>query len=113
VLPGKDHPDEADRCVAVGEDADDVGAPADLLVQTLLRVDGIDLAVYRPLDLYAEAVRPSFDEMDFVDMYFMLWLDASGSVVSGFNIYPEQMRMHLDGEISVKELSEKISTCGP
>jgi len=35
-LFGQHRADEADECVAVGEDTDDVGAPADLLVQPFL-----------------------------------------------------------------------------
>ncbi len=37
-LLGQHHADQADDRVAVGEDPHDVGAPADLLVQPLLRV---------------------------------------------------------------------------
>src|SRR3712207_3383838 len=44
VLLGEDGADEADEGVAVGEDADDVGAAADLPVETLLRVVRPDLA---------------------------------------------------------------------
>jgi hypothetical protein len=33
--------------------------------------------------------------------------------VSVFNIYPEHMRQYLDGEISVKQLFEKISIYEP
>ena len=36
MLFGQDRADEADQGVAVGEDADDVGAPADLLIEPLL-----------------------------------------------------------------------------
>jgi hypothetical protein len=36
VLFGQHGPAEADECGAVGEDADDVGAPADLLVESFL-----------------------------------------------------------------------------
>jgi hypothetical protein len=36
VLLGEDGADEADQCLAVGEDADDVGAAADLAVEPLL-----------------------------------------------------------------------------
>jgi hypothetical protein len=36
VLLGEDGTDEPDNGVAVREDADDVGAPADLLVEPLL-----------------------------------------------------------------------------
>ena len=43
VLFGQDRADESDQGVAVGEDADDVGAAADLLVQPLLGVVGLDL----------------------------------------------------------------------
>jgi hypothetical protein len=43
VLLGQDGADEADDGFAAGEDADDVGAAADLLVQALLRVVGPDL----------------------------------------------------------------------
>lgn len=38
VLLGEDGPDQARHGVAVGEDPDDVGAPADLLVQPLVGV---------------------------------------------------------------------------
>ena len=43
VLLGQDGADEADQGVAVGEDADDVGAAADLAVEPFLRVVGPDL----------------------------------------------------------------------
>ena len=43
MLFGQDGADEADQRVAVGEDADDVGAPADF-VEPLLRVVRPDLA---------------------------------------------------------------------
>jgi hypothetical protein len=36
VLFGQDGADDADQGVAVGEDADDVGAPADLAVEALV-----------------------------------------------------------------------------
>ena len=39
VLLGKHHADEPDHGRPVGEDPNDVGSPADLLVQPLLRVD--------------------------------------------------------------------------
>jgi hypothetical protein len=38
VLLGQDRADEADEGVAAGEDADDVGAAADLAVEAFLRV---------------------------------------------------------------------------
>jgi hypothetical protein len=47
VLFAKHHADETDHRVAVAEDADDVGAAADLFVQALLRVVGPDLAPVR------------------------------------------------------------------
>ena len=50
MLFGQDGADEADESVAVGEDADDIGAAADLLVQAFLRVVGPDL----PPDLFRE-----------------------------------------------------------
>src|SRR3954471_2445165 len=40
VLFGQHGADEADECGAVGEDADDVGAAADLLVESFLGVVG-------------------------------------------------------------------------
>jgi hypothetical protein len=43
VLLGEDGADEADDRVAVGEDADHVGAAADLAVEALVRVVGPDL----------------------------------------------------------------------
>jgi hypothetical protein len=60
-----------------------------------------------------QAVRPYIDQMDFVAMYWLPWLDASGSVVSAFNIYPEHMRQYLDGTISVEQLANKITIYGP
>jgi hypothetical protein len=72
-----------------------------------------ELVLHGPLDLYAEAVRPYIDQMDFVAMYWLPWLDASGSVVSAFNIYPEHMRQYLDGTISVEQLANKITIYGP
>ena len=44
MLFGQHGADEADQGVAVGEDADDVGAAADLLVEPFLGVVGPDLA---------------------------------------------------------------------
>ena len=44
ALFGQDRADEADEGVAAGEDADHVGAAADLLVQPFLGVVGPDLA---------------------------------------------------------------------
>ena len=43
VLPGEHGADEPDQGVAVGEDADDVGAAADLAVESFLRVVRPDL----------------------------------------------------------------------
>ena len=44
MLFGQDCADEADQRVAVGEDADDIGAPADFLVEPFLGVVRPDLA---------------------------------------------------------------------
>jgi hypothetical protein len=44
VLLGQHSPDETDQGAAVGEDTDDVGAPTDLLVESLLGVVRPDLA---------------------------------------------------------------------
>lgn len=44
MLFGQHGSDEADQGVAVGEDTDDVGAPADLLVEPFLGIVGPDLA---------------------------------------------------------------------
>jgi hypothetical protein len=41
VLFSEDGPDEADEGVAVGEDADDVGAAPDLFVEPFLGVVGL------------------------------------------------------------------------
>jgi hypothetical protein len=38
VLFDAEHPGQADQALVVGEDADDVGAPADLFVEALQRV---------------------------------------------------------------------------
>ncbi len=50
VLFGQHGADEADQGVAVGEDTDDVGAPADLFVESFLGVVRLDLAP----DLFGE-----------------------------------------------------------
>ena len=50
MLFGQYRADEADQGVAVGEDADDIGAPADLLVEPFLGVVGPNLAP----DLFGE-----------------------------------------------------------
>ena len=71
---------------------------------------GQELFLYGPLELYAEAIRPFIDAMDFVVVYFLPWKDSGGSA---FLIYAEQMRLYLNGEISVEELSESISIYGP
>lgn len=47
VLLGQHHADESQHGGAVGEDADDVGAPADLEVETLLRIVRADLPPVR------------------------------------------------------------------
>jgi len=50
VLLGQDGADEADDGLSVGEDPDNVGAPADFLVQPFLGVVGPDLTP----DLFGE-----------------------------------------------------------
>ena len=45
VLLGQHRADQPDECVSVGEDADDVGAPADLAVEPLGGVVRPDLAL--------------------------------------------------------------------
>ena len=47
VLFDAEHPGQADEALVVGEDANDVGAPADLLVEALERVGGAQLAPVR------------------------------------------------------------------
>jgi hypothetical protein len=47
VLLDAEHPGEPDQRVVVGEDADDVGAPADLAVEALERVGRAQLAPVR------------------------------------------------------------------
>jgi hypothetical protein len=69
-----------------------------------------ELVLYGPIKLYADAVRPFIDQMDFVVMYFLGWEDSGGNA---FLIYPEHMRQYLDGSISAKQLSEKMSIYGP
>jgi hypothetical protein len=44
VLLDAEHPGQADQALVVGEDPDDVGAPADLAVEALERVRGPQLA---------------------------------------------------------------------
>ena len=44
ILFDAEHPGEADQCGVVGEDPDDVGAAADLLVEALERVGRSELA---------------------------------------------------------------------
>src|SRR5215208_4949218 len=44
VLFDAEHPGQADQRAVVGEDADDVGAPPDLLVEALERVGASELA---------------------------------------------------------------------
>jgi hypothetical protein len=51
VLFCQDGADEANRGIALGEDVDDIGAPPDLLVESLLGGVGPDLA----LDLFVDA----------------------------------------------------------
>jgi hypothetical protein len=55
VLLSQHGPDETDQGAAVGEDTDDVGAPTDLLVESLLGVVRPDLAP----DLLGNAVKAS------------------------------------------------------
>ena len=47
VLFDAEHPGEPDHALVVGEDADDVGASADLAVEALERVGGAQLAPVR------------------------------------------------------------------
>ena len=47
VLLDAEHPGEADQAAVVGEDAHDVGAPADLAVEALEWVGGAQLAPVR------------------------------------------------------------------
>ena len=47
VLFDAEHAGEADQAAVVGEDADDVGAPADFLVEALERVGRSELAPVR------------------------------------------------------------------
>jgi hypothetical protein len=47
VLLDAEHPSQADQRLVVGEDPDDVGASADLLVEALKRVGGAQLAPVR------------------------------------------------------------------
>jgi hypothetical protein len=47
VLFDAEHPGEPDQAAVVGEDADDVGAPADLLVEALQRVGRSELSPVR------------------------------------------------------------------
>lgn len=54
-LLGQHRGDQTEDGVAVGEDTDDVGAPADLLVQPLLGIIGPDLLP----DLLGKAVKAS------------------------------------------------------
>jgi hypothetical protein len=44
VLLDGEHRGQADQALVVGEDADDVGAPADLAVEALKRIGRADLA---------------------------------------------------------------------
>jgi hypothetical protein len=67
-----------------------------------------DLVLYGPLRLLAEAVRPHVDEMDFVVVYLVFW--QSGDV---FVIDPEDLRLYLNGDISDRQLSQKMSIYGP
>ena len=48
MLFGQDRADEPDQGVAVGEDPDNVGAAADLPVESLLRIVRPDLPPVRP-----------------------------------------------------------------
>src|SRR5262249_60366737 len=43
VLLEQDRADEANDCILVGEDADDIGAPLDLAIEALERVGGMQL----------------------------------------------------------------------
>jgi len=64
VLLGQHRPDKADQGVAVGENADDVGAAADLPVQPLLRVVAPNLPPQLlGVDGEGEDVRPGLLEV--------------------------------------------------
>jgi hypothetical protein len=64
-----------------------------------------------PTDLYAKAIRPYFDDMGFVVMYRLPWFDE-GSIVGTYNIYPEDMRMYLDGRMSLEQFCKEITIDG-
>jgi hypothetical protein len=64
-----------------------------------------------PPDVYAEAIRPYFDDMDFVVIYRLPWLDE-GSIVGTYNIYPDDMRMFLDGRMSMEQFCREVTIDG-
>jgi hypothetical protein len=100
------------------EDAAGTGLPAGTWLQIGLKLPtpdadhppGQELFTYGPLELYAEAIRPYFGGMDFVVVYFLPWHNAGGSA---FVIDPVEMRLYLDGGLSVKEFSKEITILAP
>jgi hypothetical protein len=54
-----------------------------------------------PSILCAEAIRLSFEDMDFIVMCRLPWVEPEGPSSAPTNIYPEDMRMCLGSRMSL------------
>jgi hypothetical protein len=66
---------------------------------------------YDPLEAYSESLRPEFESgvLDEVVLYIISWQDQGQTV---YEITPELMDLFLRGEITVKELTDKMVITG-
>ena len=64
-----------------------------------------------PLQAYVEALRPEVEsgQMDFVVNYIVSWRNATRDT---FEISPTLIRLYLDGDIGIRELSRKMAITG-
>ena len=76
----------------------------------------LDRVTYRsvitdPLQVYVEALRPEVEsgQMDFIVNYIVSWRNATQDT---FEISPALIRLYLDGEIGIRELSRKMVMTG-
>lgn len=65
-----------------------------------------DLTLYKPLELYRDSLAPYFDQMDFVVSYILSFQDLRQTA---FQIDSFDLRLYLDGDISTKQMSRKIT----
>ena len=68
-----------------------------------------DLLLVWPLEAYAEAIRPHYDELRFVETYILAWRNASQDV---FAIDKHLMERYLSGELTTLELGDEMVITG-